>query len=94
MGTFFYIIPSAPGDKGCIIFIDLLLPMGWVDSPDFFCTFLEMLTYVANALVNTDLQVPSYSAIFEIPATGSSPPHNPESLPYIDCYIYDIILAV
>ena len=39
--------------------------MGWVDSPKFFCAFLETLTDVANPLVDTNLPVPSYSMIYE-----------------------------
>ena len=35
VGAFSYVIPSEPGDEGCIICIDLVLPMGWVDSPTF-----------------------------------------------------------
>ena len=57
--------------------------MGWVDSPKFFCAFLKTLIDVENALVDTDLPVPSYGAIFEIPATGPGPPHTLESLTHI-----------
>ena len=94
MGAFAYIISSAPGDEGTIICIDLVLPMGWVDSPKFFCAFLETLADVANTLVDTDLPVPSYGAIYKIPATGPGPPHTPESLTNIDCYKDDVISAV
>ena len=73
VGAFSYIFPSAPGDEGTIICIDLVFPMGWVGSPKFFCTFSEMLTDVANALVNINLPVPSYVAISEIPVTGPGP---------------------
>ena len=63
VGAFTYIVPAAyEGD--CVIFcINLVLPMGWVDSPKYFCTFSETLTDVANALVHTPLSVPAYSAI-------------------------------
>ena len=77
VGAFAYVIPLAPGDEGKIICIDLVLSMGRVDSPKFFCTFSETLTGVANALVNTDLPVLSYGAISEIPDTGTGPPHTP-----------------
>ena len=77
VGTFPYVIPSAPAYKGHIICINLVLPMGWVDSPNFFCAFSETLTDVANVLVNTDLPVPSYGAISKILATGPGPPHTP-----------------
>ena len=43
VGAFAYVVPSAPDDEGIFICIDLVLPMGWVDYPKFFCAFLEML---------------------------------------------------
>ena len=39
VGAFAYVIPSAPGDKGIFICIDLVLLMGWVDSPNFSARF-------------------------------------------------------
>ena len=56
------------------ICINLVLPMGWVDSPKFFCAFSETLTDVANALVDADLPVPAYGAISALPATEPPPP--------------------
>ena len=91
---FAYVIASAPGDEGVIVCIDLVLPMGWVDSPKFFYAFSETLTDVANALVNSELPVPSYGAISEIPATGPGPPHTPESLTHIYCYMGDVFSVV
>ena len=39
-------------ENHCIItFIDLVLTMGWVDSPKFFCAFSETLADVTNNLV-------------------------------------------
>ena len=68
--------------------------MGWVDSPKFFCAFSETLIDVANALVDSELPVPAYGAISEIPSTGPGPPHTPESLTHIDCYMDDVISVV
>ena len=70
-----YIVSSAPGDEGNIICFDLVLLMGWVDSPKFFCAVSETLTDMANALVDTKLYVPSYSVVYKIPVTGLGPPH-------------------
>ena len=56
--------------------------------------FSETLTDVANALVDTDPSVPSYSAISEIPATGMGSPHTPESLTHVDLYMDYVISAV
>ena len=53
-----------------------------------------MLTDVANALVNLELPVLSYGAIYEIPITTPGPPHTPESLTHIYCYMDDVILVV
>ena len=39
VGVFAYIVPSVPDDDVILICIDLVLPMGWVDSPKFFCAF-------------------------------------------------------
>ena len=66
-------MPLAPGDKGTIICIYLVLPMGWVYSPKCFCRFLETLTDVANALDDKDLSLLSYGAIYDIPETGTGP---------------------
>ena len=49
---------------------------------------------MVNTLADTDLLVPSYGAISEIPTTGPGPPHTPESLTHIDCYMDDVISAV
>ena len=68
--------------------------MGWVDSPKFFCTFFETLTDVDNALVDSELPVPAYGAISKIPSTGPGPPHTPESLTHIYCYMDDVISVV
>ena len=46
---------------------------------------------MANALVDSELPVPSYGAKSKITATGPGPPHNPESLTHIDCYMDDVI---
>ena len=68
--------------------------MGWVDPPKFFCAFLEKLTDVANALVNSELTVPSYVTISNIPATGPAPPHIPERITHIYCYMDGVISVV
>ena len=94
VGAFTYVIPSAPENEGIVICINLVLPMGWVDSPNLFCAFWEPLTDVENALVDTDFPVPSYGAILEIPSTGTGPPHTLQSLTHIDCYMDDVISVV
>ena len=94
VGAFIYVVPSVLDDGIIIICIDLILPMGWVDSAKFFCTFSETLTYLANALVDANLPVPAFQAIYVLSTTEPVPPHTPESLTHIDCYIDDVIYAV
>ena len=94
VGAFTYVVPAASGDDCLIICIDLVLPMGWVDSPKYFCAFSETLTDVANALVHTSLPVTAYGAILEIPETGPGPPHTIDSLTHIYCYMEDVITTM
>ena len=94
MGAFFYFAPSVPDDDVIIICIDLVLPMGLVESIKCFCTFLETLTNMANALVYTDFPVPAYGAISTLLATEPGPPPILDSLTHIDCYMNDVISAV
>ena len=94
VGALVYVVPLAPGDEGFIICIDLVLMIGQVDSPNFFCVFLETLIDVTNSLVDTDLLVPSYGAISEIPETGTIPPPTPENLTHSDFYMDDVISAL
>ena len=68
--------------------------MGWVDSPKFFCDFLETLTNVANYMVNTDLPVPDYGDISNLPSMETDPHHTRRSLTHIDCYMDNKISAV
>ena len=74
MGAFAYVVPSVPEEDAILICIDLVLPMGWVESPKFFCAFSETLTDVANTLVDTDLPVPAYGEISALLATEPPPP--------------------
>ena len=102
MGTLFlsqviifpYIIPLVVEDKLFIVCINLLLPMGWVESPKFFCALLETLTGVANDIFNKFLTVPRYVTISKILNIGPVPPHTLESLTHIDCYMDDFITSV
>ena len=63
VGAFAYVIPSEPGDEGVFICIDLVLTIGWEDSPKFFCACSETRMDVAHALVSSELHVPSYGEI-------------------------------
>ena len=47
-----------------------------------------------NALVNAYLPVPAHGDISVLPAIETRPPHTPESLTHIDCYMDDVISTV
>ena len=83
MGAFAYVVPSVPDDDVILICIDLVLPMGWVESPKFFFAFSETLTDVAKNMVNVDLPVTAYGEISALPATDPPPPHTLASLTHI-----------
>ena len=83
LGAFVYVVSLVPEDDAILICIDLVIPMGWVDSPKFFYALSDTLTDVANALVNADLPVLAYGAISALPATEPPPPHHHgKSRPY------------
>ena len=72
-----YVVPSDPDGDCIIICINLVLPMGWMDSSKFFCAFSEMFTDTMNALVDTELPIPAYGYTVKILTTGPPPlpPH-------------------
>ena len=94
VGTFTYILPLVPYDDLIPICINLVLQMGWVGSPKFFCAFSETLTDVTNDLVDADLPVPDYGAISALLATDPWGGRTPSSLTHIDCYMDDVISVV
>ena len=70
VSAFAYIIPLVPDYDGIIICINMVFLVVWVDSPNFFCILLEILTDVVNALIDTALPVPEYGSIGMISDTG------------------------
>ena len=84
MGAFAYVVPFSLDDNCIIIFIDLVLPMGLVNSSKLFCDFSEKLVDAVNALVDTELPVLAYGTLAKILTTGPSPlpPHMREPHPY------------
>ena len=82
--AFVYVISLKTNNNSIIVCIDMVLPMAWVDSPKFFCTFSETLADVENSLVNMLLPVPGYGAITKIPEKGPGLPHTLNILTYID----------
>ena len=94
VGTFTYVIPLATSNDCIIICMNVVLPIGWLDSPKFFCAFSETLMDMVNALVHTSLPELGHWAITKISETGPGPPHNLDSLTHIYSYMYDMITVV
>ena len=94
MEAFSYVVPAAAKENCVIICINLMLLMGWVDPPKYFCAIIETLTIVDNALVHTSLPVLAYGAISEIPENIPGPPHTMYSLTHTNCYLEHVITAV
>ena len=82
--SFAYVIPLAADNDSVIIFVNMVLLMGWVGSPNFFCVFSETLADVVNALVHTSIPVPEYRFIAKITEKAPCPPHNLDRLAYIN----------
>ena len=77
VGAFAYVVPSAPENDCITIFIDMVLPMVWVDATKFFCAFSETLIDVTNAQVDIEFPVQTYGGIAKLPSTG--PLHLPHT---------------
>ena len=84
VGVFTYVTPSSAENDCIIICIYMVIPMGCVGSPKFFCELLETLTDVVNALVHTSLLVLVYGVITKISKIGPGPPHTLDILTHID----------
>ena len=60
VGAFSYVVPPLPSDPHPLLCIDLVLPMGWVNSPDLFCASSETVTDLANKAFRSDLDPAPY----------------------------------
>ena len=94
VSVFAYVVPSVPEDDVVLLCIDLVLPMGWLDSPKFSCAFSKTLTDMANAMVDADLPIPAYGEISALLTTEPGLPHTPASLTHINYYTDDVISTV
>jgi hypothetical protein len=94
--------PLRPGTT--LIGIPLSLPMGWNQSPPYFCTFTETVADMANHAIETNQRLPPHpvehrSQNHEVPRSYFAPnivsPQAPSSLTqplaYVDIYIDDFI---
>ena len=91
VGSFAYVVPALPSDPDVLICIDLVLPMGWVNSPDLFCSTSETVADIANQLLSQpETQTPIYGPTKDLYHTVTSPTASPSRLQYADVYVDDI----
>ena len=48
IGAFTYVVPPLPCETTILLCTDLVLPMGWVNSPDMFCAASETVADMEN----------------------------------------------
>ena len=62
--------PVAPGEP-LLTAIPLVLPMGWMESPPYFCTILETIVDLANLYSHSTWDPPSHP--LEVPSATAAP---------------------
>ena len=87
VGLFNYIISSVSDYNGVRIFVIIFPPMRWTDTTKFFCTFLEILTNFDNDLIDTEILVPLYGPISDIPKIRTVTPHTSDIPTHIYCIL-------
>ena len=89
--TFTYIVPPIHIDLEPLLFINLVLLMGWVNSPDLFCTTSKTVIDKANAALSSGLKLDTpylpMDGLYHLPP---SPSVCPTRLQYIYVYMDNI----
>ena len=94
VGIFSYIVPPLPGDPHLLLCIDLVLPMGWVNSPDLFCSTSEIVAGLANAYIkDANAYDPTYPPTASLYTTSPSPTSSNKRLQYVNVYMDDLNCA-
>ena len=92
IGKFTYTVPPLLSNPTVLIFIDLVLPMGWVNLQDLFCFALETFAENTNGYA---LDPSSAFAIYPPKAgaynTNNAQTASPGHLQYVGVYMYDLL---
>ena len=85
-------MPPLPGDTAIYLCIDLVLPMGWVNSPPFFCAASETAADLANSYIR-DPTTPwsPYGPTRDVYSTTPSPPASSDRLQKVEVYMDDFM---
>jgi hypothetical protein len=77
-------------DPRTLLFINLVLPIGQVNSPDFFCFTPETVVDLANEYdKDINIPVPTYTTTVFLYHVAPSLTSSTQCLQYIDVYVYD-----
>ena len=92
--AFTYVVPKLPCDTTILLYIDLVLPMGWVNSPDMFCVASETVVDMTNGYI---LEPTSAFLIYPPTATkystAPSPTVSSARLQCTEVYMDDLLSA-
>ena len=88
VGAFSYVVPPIPPDTDIYMCVDLVLPMGWVSSPPFFCAASKTAADLANAYLTYDrLPTLEYGPTLGNYSTIAYPPASAGRLKEMDVYM-------
>ena len=78
--TFAYVVPPIPSDQEPLLCIDLVLSMGWVNSPDQFCAMSKTVTTdLADIVFRSNLKIPlAYPPTANLYHSSPSPTAGPD----------------
>ena len=92
VGDFTYVVHPIPEDPEIYLCVDLVLPMGWFNSPPFFCAASETATDLANAyLANPQTPWMDYAPKRDIYATTPNDTASSNRLQKVEVYMDDFM---
>ena len=85
-------LPPLPSNTSLLICIDLVLPMVWVNSPDFFCSASKTVTNNENVyMLDPTSPFAIYPPTAESHHTYAHHLVSPNRMQYINIYIEDLL---
>ena len=94
VGAFAYVVPPLPGDATTYLCVDLVLPMGWVNSPPFFCAASETAADLANVYLHDGTTTfVEYAPTKGAYSTSPSPTASAKRLQAVEVYMDDLMGA-
>ena len=92
VGAFAYVVPPLPSDTSFLLCINLVLPMGWVNSPDFFCAASETVVDITNdKITSSPPDLVAYGPTKALYSTAPHPQASEARLQCADVYMDDLI---